>query len=63
MLAGSKGIGFFILDQERSMNNANVYAGVILVASLGYALNQMFLCIEQKALRWRRGQLSGSGRV
>ena len=63
MLAGSKGIGFFILDQERSMNNANVYAGVILVASLGYALNQTFLCVEQKALRWRRGQLSGSGRV
>lgn len=63
MLAGSKGIGFFILDQERSMNNANVYAGVILVASLGYGLNQTFLCVEHKALRWRRGQLSGSGRV
>jgi ABC-type nitrate/sulfonate/bicarbonate transport system permease component len=63
MLAGSKGIGFFILDQERSMNNANVYAGVILVASLGYALNQMFVCIEQRALRWRRGQLSGNGRL
>ncbi|MGH7488131.1 MAG: ABC transporter permease [bacterium] len=59
MLAGSKGIGFFILDEERSMNNANVYAGVILVAILGYGLNRVFLVIEQKAMRWRRGNLAG----
>ena len=55
MVAGSKGLGFFILDEERSMNSSNMYAGIILVAALGYALNRLFLVWESRAMRWRRG--------
>jgi ABC-type nitrate/sulfonate/bicarbonate transport system permease component len=55
MIAGSRGLGFFILDQERSFNSANMYAGIIIVAALGYGLNRLFLLCEGKALRWRRG--------
>ena len=55
MVAGSKGLGFFILDEERSMNSSNMYAGIILVAILGYALNRLFLFLESKAMKWRRG--------
>jgi ABC-type nitrate/sulfonate/bicarbonate transport system permease component len=54
MVAGSKGLGFFILDEERSMHSSAMYAGVILVAVLGYALNRLFLLWESKAMRWRR---------
>ena len=43
MIAGSKGLGFFILDEERSMNSGNMYAGIVVVALLGYALNRLFL--------------------
>ncbi len=59
MVAGSKGLGFFILDEERSMNSANMYAGVILVALLGYLLNRLFLALEGRAMKWRRGMAAG----
>jgi ABC-type nitrate/sulfonate/bicarbonate transport system permease component len=55
MIAGSKGLGFFILDEERSMNSGNMYAGIIVVAALGYALNRLFLAVEARALKWRHG--------
>jgi ABC-type nitrate/sulfonate/bicarbonate transport system permease component len=58
MIAGSRGLGFFILDEERSFNSGNMYAGIIVVAALGYGLNRLFLAVEGKALRWRRGMLA-----
>jgi len=58
MIAGSRGLGFFILDQERSFNSRNMYAGIIVVAALGYGLNRLFLALEGKALGWRRGMLA-----
>jgi ABC-type nitrate/sulfonate/bicarbonate transport system permease component len=61
MVAGSKGLGFFILDEERSMNSANMYAGILLVAVLGYALNRLFLALEAKAMKWRHGMMARQG--
>lgn len=58
MIAGSKGLGFFILDEERSMNSAAMYGGIILVAAVGYFLNWLFLALESRAMRWRRGMLA-----
>ena len=58
MIAGSRGLGFFILDQERSMNASNMYAGVILVAGLGYLLNRLFGVCEGCLMNWRRGMLA-----
>jgi ABC-type nitrate/sulfonate/bicarbonate transport system permease component len=55
MIAGSKGLGFLILDEERAMNSSNMYAGIITVALLGYALNRAFLAIELRAMRWHHG--------
>jgi ABC-type nitrate/sulfonate/bicarbonate transport system permease component len=58
MVAGSKGLGFFILDEERAMNSANMYAGIVLVALMGYGLNRLFLLLEARALRWRHGMMA-----
>ncbi len=58
MVAGSKGLGFFILDEERAMNSANMYAGIVLVALMGYLLNRLFLFLEARALRWRHGMMT-----
>lgn len=58
MIAGSRGLGFFILDQERSFNSRNMYAGIIVVAALGYALNRFFLALEVKVLRWQRTRVA-----
>jgi len=58
MIAGSKGLGFFILDEERAMNSANMYAGIVVVALLGYALNRLFLLLETRAMKWRHGMMA-----
>ncbi|HEY5542104.1 MAG TPA: ABC transporter permease [Candidatus Binatia bacterium] len=58
MVAGSKGLGFFILDEERSMNSSNMYAGILIVAVLGYGLNRLFLTIEARVMRWHHGMLN-----
>lgn len=58
MIAGSKGLGFFILDEERSLRSSAMYAGIILVAALGYLLNRLFLALEEKAMQWRRGMVA-----
>jgi len=58
MVAGSKGLGFFILDEERAMNSATMYAGVVLVALMGYLLNRLFLLVEARALHWRHGMMT-----
>ena len=58
MIAGSRGLGFFILDEERSLQSSNMYAGIILVAVLGYLLNRLFVALEEKAMKWRRGMVA-----
>jgi ABC-type nitrate/sulfonate/bicarbonate transport system permease component len=58
MIAGSKGLGFYILDEERSMNSGNMYAGIIIVAALGYALNRVFLAAEARVMKWRHGMMA-----
>jgi ABC-type nitrate/sulfonate/bicarbonate transport system permease component len=58
MIAGSKGLGFFILDEERSLRSSAMYAGIILVAVLGYLLNRLFLALEEKVMQWRRGMVA-----
>jgi ABC-type nitrate/sulfonate/bicarbonate transport system permease component len=55
MIAGSQGLGFFVLDEERSLRTANMYAGVFVVAVLGYLLNRIFLAWESWAMKWRAG--------
>jgi ABC-type nitrate/sulfonate/bicarbonate transport system permease component len=58
MIAGNRGLGFFILDEERSFNTGNMYAGIIVVAALGYGLNRLFIVLEERALRWRHGMIA-----
>jgi ABC-type nitrate/sulfonate/bicarbonate transport system permease component len=58
MIAGSKGLGFFILDEERSLRNSNMYAGIIVVSFLGYLLNRVFLWLEVNVMRWRKGMIA-----
>jgi ABC-type nitrate/sulfonate/bicarbonate transport system permease component len=59
MIIGSKGLGFFIMDEERAMNSANMYAGILVVAALGYALNRVFLQLEGRMMKWRHGVAAG----
>lgn len=54
MLAGSNGLGFFILDVQRAMKIPEMYAGIVLVSVIGYALNRLFVAAEARAMAWHR---------
>lgn len=52
MVAANDGVGYFILYMQRSFHVAPMYAGIVTLAVLGYALNQVFLLVERVVLRW-----------
>lgn len=52
MVASVDGIGFFILNAERSFRVLEMYAGVITLGLLGYLLNWLFVRLERRVLHW-----------
>lgn len=55
MIAGSAGVGFFILQAQQTLSVDKLYAGVLMLAIVGYSLNQLFLLLENRVLPWRVG--------
>jgi ABC-type nitrate/sulfonate/bicarbonate transport system permease component len=55
MVASENGIGYFVLQSQRSFAIAEMWSGIILLGILGYVLNAVFLLVERRVLRWHRG--------
>lgn len=55
MIAGNNGLGFFILDSERSFAFNEMYAGIVLIGIIGYLINMLFVIIADKLVGWHRG--------
>lgn len=53
MISGNNGLGYFIIDKQRTFHVSEVFAGILTLGLLGYALNLIFLQIERHLLRWR----------
>jgi len=53
MIAGNSGIGYYILDMQRSFRVPEMFAGIFTLGLLGFMINFVFLKIEQHFLRWR----------
>ncbi len=53
MIAGSSGIGYFILDMQRVFRVPEMFAGIFTLGLLGFAINFLFLKAESYLLRWR----------
>jgi ABC-type nitrate/sulfonate/bicarbonate transport system permease component len=54
MIAGSAGIGYYLMTMQYAMRAADMYAAVFLLAAIGYALNRAFLLVERRLLHWYR---------
>jgi ABC-type nitrate/sulfonate/bicarbonate transport system permease component len=52
MLAGSGGLGFLIIDMQRSFKVLDMYAWLVILALLGYLLNGAFVRLERRATYW-----------
>ena len=55
MVASTNGIGFFVLQSQRSFAIPEMWAGILLLGLLGYALNLIFMLVERRVLAWHRG--------
>jgi ABC-type nitrate/sulfonate/bicarbonate transport system permease component len=53
MLAGTGGVGYLIIDMQRSFRMIDMYAWIVLLALLGYLLNAAFVVIERRIMIWR----------
>ena len=52
MIAGSGGIGYYIIETQFAMRPDQMYAGVLCLAGIGYALNALFVGIERRLIAW-----------
>jgi ABC-type nitrate/sulfonate/bicarbonate transport system permease component len=57
LIAGSAGIGYYLMIMQYAMRTSEMYAAIILLAVIGYALNRIFLSVERRLLHWYRVEL------
>lgn len=55
LIAADNGLGFYILRNQRLFQTANVYAGVLVIGTVGLALTLSLLAVERRVLSWHRG--------
>lgn len=55
MIGSTNGIGFQILQAQRSFAIPNMWAGIVFLGLIGFALNLLFWAFESLVLRWHRG--------
>lgn len=55
MVASTNGIGFFVLQSQRSFAITEMWSGILLLGILGYVLNLAFVTVERRVLAWHRG--------
>jgi ABC-type nitrate/sulfonate/bicarbonate transport system permease component len=56
MLAGTGGVGYLIIDMQRTFRVPQMYAWVGILAVLGFTLNLAFVYVEKRAIPWSFAQ-------
>jgi ABC-type nitrate/sulfonate/bicarbonate transport system permease component len=52
MISGESGLGFLVIDCERSFRYPLMYAGVLTLGVLGFCVNYGFVGIQKRVLFW-----------
>ena len=52
MIAGSSGIGYYIILTQYALRPDEMYAAVLCLAIVGYLLNRGFVAVERRLLHW-----------
>ncbi|MFJ6570716.1 ABC transporter permease [Streptomyces sp. NPDC091292] len=60
MVASSNGIGYFVLQSQRTFAIVDMWSGIVLLGIVGYLLNALFLVVENRVLAWHRGATTGA---
>lgn len=54
MVGATSGIGYFILAAQRTFEVPRMYAGMLVLALLGFVLNRCFLLADARLMAWHR---------
>jgi len=54
MIGATRGLGYFVLQAQRGLRIRDMYAAIVMLALLGFALNWLFLLVEARVLGWHR---------
>jgi ABC-type nitrate/sulfonate/bicarbonate transport system permease component len=57
-VGGNGGIGYFLLNAQRSFAISSMWGAILALGILGYLLNILFRIVERSVLRWHRLQQS-----
>jgi ABC-type nitrate/sulfonate/bicarbonate transport system permease component len=57
MIATINGVGFSIVQAQRSFRLLDMWAGILLLGVFGFSLNAMLGVVERRVLRWHRGAM------
>jgi len=60
MVGALNGIGRFILVMQRSFNIPEMYAGIFLVALVGYALNALLRYLNRVLIGWHKAKFEAA---
>lgn len=57
MIATVDGVGFALVQAQRSFRTLDVWAAIVVLGMIGFALNAALGAVEGRALRWHRGAM------
>jgi ABC-type nitrate/sulfonate/bicarbonate transport system permease component len=57
MIATVDGVGFALVQAQRSFRTIDVWAAILVLGIIGFALNAALAAVEGRALRWHRGAM------
>jgi ABC-type nitrate/sulfonate/bicarbonate transport system permease component len=52
MIAGSQGIGHYLMLMQYAVRPQDMYAAIFLLALSGYLLNKIFMLLEERLIHW-----------
>jgi ABC-type nitrate/sulfonate/bicarbonate transport system permease component len=55
MVVSNDGLGYYVLDLQRAFQTPEMYAAVVALGLIGYALNRLFLLLDARVMAWHRG--------
>lgn len=55
MVGATDGVGYFMVQAQRTFAIADMWSGILLLGILGYLLNLMLSLVERRVLAWHRG--------
>ncbi len=54
MIGAQSGLGFLILDAEYTFKTERMFAGIVTIGFIGFAINEAVVRIENRLTRWKR---------